>query len=165
MFQIIAKARASFHLVVLESIHISTKKPLLCRQKKFFSHQDSIGNILYRQATLIGQPQQLCARVSDWPISIHNWVYIFPCIEFSIYVLTIKTLKRSFSLLKCLLFSKPLARLVSTTPLMLWSQPMRCHNEVLRHRIAERHRVAYSNLLFFQKIKQYHTARTVQKYS
>ena len=31
-------------------------------------------------------PIQSCARVSDWPISI--WVYIFPSVEFSIYVLT-----------------------------------------------------------------------------
>ena len=37
---------------------------------------------------MIGQPQQSCARVSDWPISIHNWVYIFPSVEFSIYVPT-----------------------------------------------------------------------------
>ena len=38
--------------------------------------------------TNIGQPIHSCARVSDWPISIHNWVYIFPSVEFSIYVLT-----------------------------------------------------------------------------
>ena len=35
MFRIIGKARSSFHLAVLESIYISTKKPLLCRQKEF----------------------------------------------------------------------------------------------------------------------------------
>ena len=34
------------------------------------------------------KPIQSCARVSDWPISIHNWVYIFLSVEFSIYVLT-----------------------------------------------------------------------------
>ena len=39
------------------------------------------------------KPQQSCARVSDWPISIHNWVYIFPSAEFSIYVLTFCNLK------------------------------------------------------------------------
>ena len=39
------------------------------------------------------QPQQSCARVSDWPISIHNWVYIFPSVEFSIHVLTFYILK------------------------------------------------------------------------
>ena len=33
--RIIGKARSSFNLVVLESIYISTKKPLLCRQKEF----------------------------------------------------------------------------------------------------------------------------------
>ena len=69
-------------IAVLESIYISTKTRYFCRRK------DSIGNILNRQAALIGQPQQSCARVSDWPISIHNWVYIFPSVEFSIYVLT-----------------------------------------------------------------------------
>ena len=42
---------------------------------------------------MIGQPLQSCARVSDWPISFHNWVYIFRSVEFSIYVLTFKTLK------------------------------------------------------------------------
>ena len=35
MFRIIGKSRSSFHLAVLESIYISTKKPLLCRQKEF----------------------------------------------------------------------------------------------------------------------------------
>ena len=35
MFRIIGKARSSFHLAVLESIYISTKKRLLCRQKEF----------------------------------------------------------------------------------------------------------------------------------
>ena len=35
LFRIIGKARSSFHLAVLESIYISTKKPLLCRQKEF----------------------------------------------------------------------------------------------------------------------------------
>ena len=35
MFRIIGKARSSFHLAVLESIYISTNKPLLCRQKEF----------------------------------------------------------------------------------------------------------------------------------
>ena len=35
MFRIIGKARSSFYLAVLESIYISTKKPLLCRQKEF----------------------------------------------------------------------------------------------------------------------------------
>ena len=35
MFRIIGKARSSFHLAVLESIYISSKKPLLCRQKEF----------------------------------------------------------------------------------------------------------------------------------
>ena len=30
MFRIIGRARSSFHLAVLESIYISTKKPLLC---------------------------------------------------------------------------------------------------------------------------------------
>ena len=49
---------------------------------------DSIGNTLNRQVAVIGKPIQSCARVSDWPISIQNWVYIFPSVEFSIYVLT-----------------------------------------------------------------------------
>ena len=31
MFRIIGKARSSFHLAVLESIYIQTKKPPLCR--------------------------------------------------------------------------------------------------------------------------------------
>ena len=75
MFRIIGKSRSSFHLAVLESIYISTKK-------------HSIGNTLNRQVALIGQPIQSCARVSDWPISIHNWVCIFLSVEFSIYVLT-----------------------------------------------------------------------------
>ena len=35
MFRIIGKVRSSFHLAVLESIYINTKKPLLCRQKEF----------------------------------------------------------------------------------------------------------------------------------
>ena len=41
---------------------------------------------------VMGQPQQ-CALVSDWPISIHNWVYMFPSVKFSIYVQTFYTLK------------------------------------------------------------------------
>ena len=47
---------------------------------------------LSRQAALIGQPRKSRARVSDWPISIHNWVYIFLSVELSIYVLTFYTL-------------------------------------------------------------------------
>ena len=35
MFRIIGRARSSFHLAVLESIYIQTKKPPLCRQKEF----------------------------------------------------------------------------------------------------------------------------------
>ena len=35
MFRIIGIARLSFHLAVLESIYIKTKKPPLCRQKEF----------------------------------------------------------------------------------------------------------------------------------
>ena len=35
MFRIIVRARSSFHLAVLESIYIQTKKPPLCRQKEF----------------------------------------------------------------------------------------------------------------------------------
>ena len=88
MFRIIGKARSLFHLAVLESIYISTKKPLLVDKRGSFSPYDSIGNILNRQAALIGQPIQSCAHASDWPISIHNWVYIFSSVEFSIYVLT-----------------------------------------------------------------------------
>ena len=53
----------------------------------------SIGNTFNRQMALIGQPIQSCARVSDWPITIHNWVYKFPSVEFLIYVLTFYTLK------------------------------------------------------------------------
>ena len=34
-FQIIGRARSSFHLAVLESIYIQTKKPPLCRQEEF----------------------------------------------------------------------------------------------------------------------------------
>ena len=36
MFRIIGRARSSFHLAVLESIYIQTKKLPLCRQKEFF---------------------------------------------------------------------------------------------------------------------------------
>ena len=35
MFRNIGKARSSFVLAVLDSIYISTTKPLLCRQKEF----------------------------------------------------------------------------------------------------------------------------------
>ena len=35
MFRIIGRAQSSFNLAVLESIYIQTKKPPLCRQKKF----------------------------------------------------------------------------------------------------------------------------------
>ena len=34
-FRIIAQARSSFHLGVLESIYIKTQNPVLCRQKEF----------------------------------------------------------------------------------------------------------------------------------
>ena len=37
MFQIIGRARSSFHLAILGSIYIQTKKPPLCRQKEFVS--------------------------------------------------------------------------------------------------------------------------------
>ena len=56
----------------------------------------------------MGLTQQSCARVSDWPISIHDWVYIFPSVEFSVVVLTFYTLKsvtRKASVYsKCLFF-------------------------------------------------------------
>ena len=34
-FSILSKARSEFHLAVLESIHITSSKPALCRQKEF----------------------------------------------------------------------------------------------------------------------------------
>ena len=34
-FRIVGQARSSFHLSVLESVHIKTQKPVLCRQKEF----------------------------------------------------------------------------------------------------------------------------------
>ena len=34
-FKIIARGRTPYHLSVLESIYISTKKPMFCRQKRF----------------------------------------------------------------------------------------------------------------------------------
>ena len=34
-FRIIGQARSSFHLWVLESVHIKTQNPVLCRQKEF----------------------------------------------------------------------------------------------------------------------------------
>ncbi len=34
-FKIIGKARSLFHLGVLESVYIKTKRPVLCRQKEF----------------------------------------------------------------------------------------------------------------------------------
>ena len=34
-FSILSKARSDFHLAVLESIHITSSKPALCRQKEF----------------------------------------------------------------------------------------------------------------------------------
>ena len=70
----------------------------------------SIGTDLNRQAALIGKPQQSYARVSYLPISIQNWVYIFPSVEFSIHYSDVlyseKCQMKNFSLLKCLLFSK-----------------------------------------------------------
>ena len=60
-------------------------------RRSSFSPQDFIANIFNKQAALIGQPQQSYARVSDWSISIHNLLYIFPSFEFSIYVLTFYT--------------------------------------------------------------------------
>ena len=44
-----------------------------------------------------------CARVSDWPIWVHNCVYIFPSVEFSFNVLTLYTLKnvRRKALITC----------------------------------------------------------------
>ena len=50
--------------------------------------------IIFNWYVLVGMyfnmlnPKQSCACVSDWPISIQIWVYIFPSVEFSIYVLT-----------------------------------------------------------------------------
>ena len=93
MFRIIGKARSSFHLAVRKSIYVNTKTHFCVDRRGSFSPKDSIGNIFNRQAALIGQPQQSCACISDWPIFIHNWVYIFPSVEFSIYVLMFKTLK------------------------------------------------------------------------
>ena len=68
MFRIIGRARSSFHLAVWESIYRNTKKLMVT----FFNRL---------KAALTGQPQQSCARVSDWPFSIHNWVYIFPRVD------------------------------------------------------------------------------------
>ena len=34
-FSIVLKARSEFHLAILESIHITSSKPVLCRQKEF----------------------------------------------------------------------------------------------------------------------------------
>ena len=79
---------------MFESVYMKLKKSLSSRQKQFvFSPWDFIGNNLNRQVTLIGQYQQSCARVSGWSISIHNWVYIFPSVDCSIYVLKFYTLK------------------------------------------------------------------------
>ena len=49
-----------------------------------------------------------------WPISIHNWVCIFPSVEFSFYVLAFYTLKcvRRKPFVYCLLFSKTLLSIV-----------------------------------------------------
>ena len=113
---IIGKAQLSFHLAVLESIDISTNNCYCVDKRSPFSHSDSIGNILYRQVALIGQPEQSCARVSDWSVSIYNWVYIFLSVEFSIYVLTLNSEEfqtKSLSSLKCLLFSKPFSNFVT----------------------------------------------------
>ena len=61
----------------------------------------------------------LCLRFSDWPLSIHNWVYNFQCAlsdPFSdVYALRCFR-KKAFSqyILKCLLFSKPFS---SSVPL------------------------------------------------
>ena len=88
MFRIIGKVRSSFHLAVLESTYLSTKNRYCVDKRSSFSPKDSIGNILNRQAALIGQPPQSFARVFDWPISIHNFVYMLANVEFLIYVLT-----------------------------------------------------------------------------
>ena len=87
-FGFIGKVRLSFHLAVLESIYISTKNRYCVDKKSSVSPYGSIRNILKRQAVLIGQPQHSYARFSDWSISIHNLVYLFPRVEYSIYVLT-----------------------------------------------------------------------------
>ena len=76
MFRTIGRARSSFNLAVLESIYIQTKKPPLCRQKEFVFSLGLQWLFFFRHATLICQLYRSCACVFDWPISIHNWVYI-----------------------------------------------------------------------------------------
>ena len=93
MFRIIGRARSPFHLTVFKSIYINMKSHNCVDRRSSFSSYGFTGNISNRQAALIGQPQQSCARISDWPISIYNWVYIFPSVAFSIYILTFYCLK------------------------------------------------------------------------
>ena len=74
MFPIISRAWLSFHLAVLESIYIQTKKPPWFRQKEFVF---SLG--LYGHVALIGQLCRSCACVyhfSDLVYSIYNRVHI-----------------------------------------------------------------------------------------
>ena len=75
----------------------------ICYCKKIFEYTKPI-----KTSGTDGQPRQSCARVSDWPFSIHNRVYIFP----SVFDLCSDALNseecqtKIFSILKCLLFSK-----------------------------------------------------------
>ena len=42
---------------------------------------------------MIWQHLLSCSRFSDRPIWIHNWLYIFPSVEFSVYALTFYNVK------------------------------------------------------------------------
>ena len=70
-------------------LHKKWKRNCFCVDRRgSFSPSGPIDSIFNRQASLIGQPQESRARVSEWPISIYNWVYICPGVVFSIYILT-----------------------------------------------------------------------------
>ncbi len=44
-FKVICKARSLFHLEVLESVHIKTKRPVLCRQKRLVFSRGLVCNL------------------------------------------------------------------------------------------------------------------------
>ena len=93
MFRIIGRARSSFHLAVLESIYIQTKKPPLYRQKEFVFSLGLHWEFFFRHAALIGQLYRFCACVFlIGPFRPTNG-YIFFIVFFRTLILTFYALR------------------------------------------------------------------------
>ena len=88
MFRIIGRAPSSFHLAVLQSIYMQTKKPPLCRQKEFVFSLGLQWEFFFRHTALIGQLNRSCACVFLIGLFRSTTGYIFFIVFFRTLILT-----------------------------------------------------------------------------